>query len=130
MASQAPTDLRVNTLKTSREKLIAQLKNENFDCGPTPLSAIGIRLAKRGPIFTSKYFKEGHFEVQDEGSQAIATLVDAQPGMRVIDFCAGAGGKTLAIAASMENKGRILAWDTSKKRLDQITLRRYDRRLP
>lgn len=123
MSEQAPTDLRVNTLKTSREKLLGQLQKEGFDCAPTPLSPIGIRLAKRGPIFTSKYFKEGHFEVQDEGSQAVALLTDAQPGQRVIDFCAGAGGKTLAIAAHMDNKGRILAWDTSKKRLDQITLR-------
>lgn len=123
MNEQAPTDLRVNTLKTHREKLLGQLQAEGFDCSPTPFSPIGIRLAKRAPIFTSKFFKEGHFEVQDEGSQAVALLVDAKPNHRVIDFCAGAGGKTLAIAASMENKGRILAWDTSKKRLDQINIR-------
>ncbi len=123
MSEQAPTDLRVNTLKTNREKLLGQLQKEGFDCSTTPLSPIGIRLTRRAPIFTSKYFKEGHFEVQDEGSQAIALLVDAKPSHRVIDFCAGAGGKTLGIAASMENKGRILAWDTSKKRLDQINLR-------
>ncbi len=123
MSSQAPTDLRVNTLKTHREKLIGQLQAEGFDCAPTPLSPIGIRLAKRAPIFTSVRFKEGHFEVQDEGSQAVALLVDAKAGQRVIDFCAGAGGKTLAIAAAMENKGRILAWDTSEKRLGQINIR-------
>ncbi len=123
MGEQAPTDLRVNTLKTHREKLIGQLRSEGFDCSPAPLSPIGIRLAKRGPIFTSKFFKEGHFEVQDEGSQAIALLADARPGQRVIDFCAGAGGKTLAMAASMENKGRILAWDISEKRLGQINIR-------
>lgn len=120
MAEQAPTDLRVNTLKTHREKLLGQLQAEGFDCSPTPLSPIGIRLTKRAPIFTSRFFKEGHFEVQDEGSQAVALLVDAKPSHRVIDFCAGAGGKTLAIAATMENKGRILAWDTSEKRLGQI----------
>lgn len=123
LSEQAPTDLRVNTLKTHREKLIGQLQAEGFDCSPTLLSPVGIRLARRGPIFTSRFFKEGHFEVQDEGSQAIALLVDAQPSHRVIDFCAGAGGKTLAIAATMENKGRILAWDTSEKRLGQINIR-------
>jgi 16S rRNA (cytosine967-C5)-methyltransferase len=123
MSEQAPTDLRVNTLKTTREKLLANLNKEGFECAPTPLSNIGIRLARRSPIFTSEYFKQGHFEVQDEGSQAIALLVDAKSGERVIDFCAGAGGKTLAIAAMMENKGRILAWDISEKRLSQINLR-------
>lgn len=123
MNEQAPTDLRVNTLKTNREKLLKELQAEGFSCSPTSFSPIGIRLSKRAPIFTSKLFKEGHFEVQDEGSQAVALLVDTKPNHRVIDFCAGAGGKTLAIAASMENKGRILAWDTSKKRLDQISIR-------
>lgn len=123
MSEQAPTDLRVNTLKTNREKLLGQLQAEGFDCSPTPLSPVGIRLTRRAPIFTSRFFKEGHFEVQDEGSQAVALLVDAKPSHRVIDFCAGAGGKTLAIAATMENKGRILAWDTSEKRLGQINQR-------
>jgi len=123
MAEQAPTDLRVNTLKTYREKLLGQLRAEGFECEPTELSPIGIRLVRRAPIFTSKFFKEGHFEVQDEGSQAVALLTDAKAGERVIDFCAGAGGKTLAIAAMMENKGRILAWDISEKRLGQINIR-------
>ena len=117
---QAPTDLRVNTLKTSRELLQRDLSIEGFETMTTPLSPIGLRLSKRGPVFTSAAFKLGHFEVQDEGSQAVALLVDAKPGMKVIDFCAGAGGKTLAIAAQMKNKGRILAWDNSEKRLDQI----------
>jgi 16S rRNA (cytosine967-C5)-methyltransferase len=120
---QAPTDLRVNTLKTTREALVSLLRTEGFECDASAFSPVGVRLAKRAPIFTSKAFKDGWFEVQDEGSQAVAQLVDARPGHRVIDFCAGAGGKTLAIAASMENKGRILAWDTSKKRLDQINER-------
>lgn len=120
---QASTDLRVNTLKTTREQLQQELLKEGFETSLTPLSEVGLRLAKRGPVFTSAPFKLGHFEVQDEGSQAVAQLVDAQPGMRVIDFCAGAGGKTLAIAAAMKNKGRILAWDTSEKRLTQIVPR-------
>lgn len=123
MNTQAATDLRVNTLKTNREKLLGQLQAEGFDCSPTPISPIGIRLTRRTPIFTSRFFKEGHFEVQDEGSQAVSLLVDVKPGQRVIDFCAGAGGKTLALAAAMENKGRILAWDISEKRLNQINQR-------
>jgi 16S rRNA (cytosine967-C5)-methyltransferase len=117
---QAHTDLRVNTLKTTREKLLTNLQAEGFDVSPTAVSPIGIRLAKRAPIFTSQYFKAGHFEVQDEGSQLVAHIVGAKAGMKVIDFCAGAGGKTLAMAASMNNKGRILAWDNSEKRLKQI----------
>jgi 16S rRNA (cytosine967-C5)-methyltransferase len=123
LSEQAPTDLRVNILKTTREQLHEDLKAEGFENTPTALSSIGLRLAKRMPIFTSKYFKDGHFEVQDEGSQLVSLLVDAKPGQKVIDFCAGAGGKTLGIAAAMENKGRILAWDNSQKRLAQIVLR-------
>lgn len=117
---QAPTDLRVNTLKTTREQLMKDLQKEGFETVPTPLSPAGLRMAKRGPIFTSETFKKGYFEVQDEGSQVVALLADARPGQRVIDFCAGAGGKTLAMAAAMNNKGRILAWDNSEKRLKQL----------
>ena len=120
---QASTDLRVNTLKTTREQLMDDLQKEGFETSPTTISPVGLRLSKRGPVFTSAPFKQGHFEMQDAGSQAIALLVDAQPGQRVIDFCAGAGGKTLALAAAMQNKGRILAWDTSEKRLSQIVTR-------
>lgn len=120
LSEQASTDLRVNTLKTTRDALLTALGAEGFECEPTPKSPIGIRLKKRAPIFASPLFKAGHFEVQDEGSQMVAALTDAAPGMKVIDFCAGAGGKTLAIAAQMKNKGRILAWDVSEKRLTQI----------
>jgi len=117
---QASTDLRTNTLKTTRHALLAELNAEGFECDATPTSPVGIRLKKRAPIFTSPMFKAGHFEVQDEGSQMVAALTDAKAGMKVIDFCAGAGGKTLAIAAQMNNKGRLLAWDISEKRLKQI----------
>lgn len=120
---QAAMDLRVNTLKTTREELQEKLKAEGFDVAPTPVSPVGLRLAKRAPIFTSQYFKAGHFEVQDEASQLVSLLVGAEAGMKVIDFCAGAGGKTLAMAATMKNKGRILAWDNSEKRLKQLSPR-------
>ncbi|NBX03127.1 MAG: RsmB/NOP family class I SAM-dependent RNA methyltransferase [Alphaproteobacteria bacterium] len=123
MSEQAPTDLRVNTLKATREKLIEELRKEGFEVEPTPVSPIGVRLKKRAAIFTSATFKKGWFEVQDEGSQMVAVLTDAQPSHKIIDFCAGAGGKTLAIAAAMENKGRLMAWDVSEKRLSQITIR-------
>ena len=123
LSDQAPTDLRVNTLKTTRDELIEALRHEGFDVEPTPVSPVGVRLKKRAPIFTSATFKKGWFEVQDEGCQMVATLVDAQASHKVIDFCAGAGGKTLAMAADMKNKGRLLAWDTSEKRLTQIVVR-------
>lgn len=120
---QASTDLRVNTLKTTREQLMTDLQKEEFESTPTPMSPIGLRLKKRGAVFASAPFKLGHFEMQDEGSQVVTLLVDAKPGMKVIDFCAGAGGKTLGLAAQMKNKGRILAWDNSEKRLKQIAPR-------
>ena len=116
---EAPMDLRVNTLKANRQYAKERLKSEGFDATPTPHSPWGLRLDKRGAIFATETFKKGLVEVQDEGSQLAALLVDAKPGQKVIDFCAGAGGKTLAIAAMMENKGRILAWDTSETRLEQ-----------
>lgn len=123
MNQQAHTDLRANRLKCTREQLQAALKEEGVESETTPISPLCLRLDKRAPVFTSPLFKKGWFEVQDEGSQAVALLADVQPGMRVIDFCAGAGGKTLAMAAEMKNKGRILAWDTSEKRLTQLAPR-------
>jgi len=117
---EANVDLRVNTLLTTREELIAGLKEEKYDAEPTRLSPLGVRLKTRAPIFTSAYFKRGWFEMQDEGSQLATLVAPVKPGDKVIDFCAGAGGKTLALAALMKNKGRILAWDTSAKRLDQM----------
>lgn len=120
MNEQAPTDLRVNTLKTTREKLQSALREAGIETETTSLSPVCLRLDRRVPVFTSPLFRQGWFEMQDEGSQAVALLADVQPGMRVIDFCAGAGGKTLAMAAQMQNKGRILAWDTSEKRLTQL----------
>ena len=123
LSQEAPVDIRVNTLKTDRDTLQTMLAKEGIETVPTPHSPLGLRLQKRTPIFKTTAFHDGLFEMQDEGSQIAAYLVDAKPGMRVIDFCAGAGGKTLAIAAQMKNKGRILALDTSAKRLKELPLR-------
>lgn len=121
---QAPIDLRANLLKCrDRGDLILALDRDGHFATPTPVSPIGVRLKKRIAAFNTQAFKDGMFEMQDAGSQAVALLVNAKPGQKVIDFCAGAGGKTLAIAASMQNKGRILAWDTSESRLGQMAKR-------
>lgn len=121
---EAPVDLRVNTLKCAeRSDLIMELDRAGFFGAPTPISPLGVRLKKRLPIYTLPAFKDGWFEMQDEGSQLVAALVNATSGQKVIDFCAGAGGKTLAIAAAMQNKGRLLAWDVNEKRLSQIKKR-------
>lgn len=121
---QAPIDLRANLLKCKdRGDLILSLDADGYFAGPTPHSPIGVRLKKRLPAFNTKAFKAGMYEMQDEGSQIVSLLVEAKPGQKVIDFCAGAGGKTLAIAATMQNKGRILAWDASEARLKQLPKR-------
>jgi 16S rRNA (cytosine967-C5)-methyltransferase len=121
---EAPVDIRVNTLKCDeRADLMLALDRDGFYGNPTPHSPLGIRLKKRLPIFTNQAFKDGWFEMQDEGSQLVAAIVDAKPGEKVIDFCAGAGGKTLALAAQMQNKGRLLAWDVNERRLSQIKKR-------
>jgi 16S rRNA (cytosine967-C5)-methyltransferase len=118
LASPAPLDLRINALKTSREDAVVALRRENLDARPTQYSPWGLRLAGRQSITQGAAFRDGIVEIQDEGSQLIALLVDAKPGMRVVDYCAGAGGKTLAIAMTMENKGHIVACDVSVPRLE------------
>ena len=121
---QAPIDLRANLLKCrDRSDLILSLDREGYFGVPTPISPLGVRLQKRIAAFNTQTFRDGMFEMQDEGSQVVALLTEAKPGQKVIDFCAGAGGKTLAIAATMQNKGRILAWDNSENRLGQINKR-------
>jgi 16S rRNA (cytosine967-C5)-methyltransferase len=114
----APLDLRINALKTTREEAMVALAREGLQAQPTQFSPWGLRLANRQSITQGKAFQDGLVEIQDEGSQLIALLVDAQPGMRVVDYCAGAGGKTLAIAMTMDNKGHIVACDTSAPRLE------------
>jgi 16S rRNA (cytosine967-C5)-methyltransferase len=118
LAETAPLDLRVNALKSTREAAMAGLRAEHLESRPTQFSPWGLRLAARQSVTGSKIFQSGAIEIQDEGSQLVALLVDAKPGMRVADYCAGAGGKTLAIAMTMENKGHIVACDVSAPRLD------------
>ena len=118
MNEAAPLDLRVNLLKGNRDEALRALAAERLTAEPTTYSPWGLRLKNRQSITTGKAFQEGLVEIQDEGSQLIALALDAQPGMRVADFCAGAGGKTLAIAMGMGNKGHIVACDVSEPRLE------------
>jgi len=123
MASRAPLDLRVNTLKGKREKVLSSLKH--LGAKETPWSPIGLRIelgadAKNPGIHAEEDFIKGAIEVQDEGSQLAALLSAAKPGEQVIDLCAGAGGKTLALAAMMGGKGRLIATDHDKRQLAPI----------
>jgi 16S rRNA (cytosine967-C5)-methyltransferase len=118
LEGSAPLDLRVNLLKTDRATAAAMLAAEGIETEPTPFSPWGLRIPSRRPVLATKAFTEGLVEIQDEGSQLIALLADARPGMRVADYCAGAAGKTLAMAASMGNRGRITACDVSAMRLE------------
>ncbi|MGC2200152.1 MAG: RsmB/NOP family class I SAM-dependent RNA methyltransferase [Stellaceae bacterium] len=115
----APTDLRVNLLKTDRGKAHRALAAEGIKSDPTPWSPLGLRLRERVPLGNLTVFREGLVEVQDESSQVAALLADARPGMRVVDFCAGAGGKTLALAAGMANRGKLVACEVSAWRLER-----------
>jgi 16S rRNA (cytosine967-C5)-methyltransferase len=115
----APVDLRVNLLKGDRGAARRALAAEQVRADPTPWSPTGLRLRERAPLSGLAAFKDGLIEVQDEGSQLAALLLGARPGMRVVDFCAGAGGKTLALAATMQNRGKLVACDTAGWRLDR-----------
>jgi 16S rRNA (cytosine967-C5)-methyltransferase len=120
----APLDLRVNLLKAEGRRSVREaLAGGGVKAQPTPLSPLGLRVLERIPLATLRVFKEGLVEVQDEGSQVAALLADARPGMRVVDFCAGAGGKTLALAAQMRNQGHLVACDVSERRLERATQR-------
>jgi len=114
---EAPLDLRVNTLKTDRVGALAALAADGLEAAPTPLSPLGLRLSARATLPATAAFRDGLVEVQDEGSQLAALLVDVRPGQAVCDLCAGAGGKTLALAAAMANQGRLLACDVEATRL-------------
>ena len=116
----APIDLRVNDLKSSRELVQAYLKDDGYLFSPTPLSLLGLRSSIWSPLLNTKSYKDGLFEIQDEGSQMIAFAVNAKPGEKIADLCAGAGGKSLALAAMMKNEGQIIAADISSSRLNRI----------
>lgn len=121
MREEAPLDLRVNTLKATRSRAIDALAVQGIPAIPTPHSPLGLRLAKRVALVQVEAWRSGLVEVQDEGSQLVALLVDAKPGMAVVDYCSGAGGKTLALAADMENSGRLIACDVAEWRVDRAS---------
>lgn len=115
--------LRVNTLKTTREKVRARLMDLNIVTEPIPNLPDGLILPERANVFLTDVFKDGWFEVQDGSSQLVAPLLDVKPGMKVVDACAGAGGKTLHLASLMENKGQIIALDIYESKLKESKLR-------
>ncbi len=123
LGEPAATDLRANSLKATREEALAALAREGVAAKPTPLSPLGLRVAGRPPLASLDSFRRGLVEVQDEGSQLVSLLVDARPGQRVVDFCAGAGGKTLALAAAMANKGKLVATDVLTGRVERAAVR-------
>jgi 16S rRNA (cytosine967-C5)-methyltransferase len=116
----APLDLRVNTLKRKREEVQAALAAAGIEATPTPYSPWGLRIPGKPALNQLELFKQGEVEVQDEGSQLLALITDAKRGEMVVDFCAGAGGKTLALGASMRNTGRLYAFDVSGHRLEAL----------
>jgi 16S rRNA (cytosine967-C5)-methyltransferase len=116
----APLDLRVNSIKANREQVIAELSAAPIVAEPTPYAPLALRILKKPALQNLPVFKTGAVEVQDEGSQVLAQLVGARRGEMVVDFCAGAGGKTLALGAIMRNTGRLYAFDIADKRLAKL----------
>jgi 16S rRNA (cytosine967-C5)-methyltransferase len=116
----APLDLRVNSIKANRDDVAAQLAEAPIVAEPMPYAPLGLRVQKKPALQNLPLFKEGAIEVQDEGSQVLAQIVGARRGEMVVDFCAGAGGKTLALGAIMRNTGRLYAFDVSEKRLAKL----------
>jgi len=116
----APLDLRVNPLKNDRPTLLARLQADGLAAQPCVYSPLGIRLTGKPALAHHPSFLDGHFEVQDEGSQLLAFLLQPKRGEMVADFCAGAGGKTLLLGALMRSQGRLYAFDVNKKRLARL----------
>jgi len=123
MDARATVDLRVNTLKSTRDSVATVLADFGIACAPTPYSPVGLRLEGRPVLDAAEPVKQGAVAIQDEGSQIAALLCAAEPREQVVDLCAGSGGKTLALAAAMANKGQIYALDVDKKRLDELKRR-------
>ncbi|MGA9581051.1 MAG: RsmB/NOP family class I SAM-dependent RNA methyltransferase [Allosphingosinicella sp.] len=119
LLDRAPLDLRVNRLRAGRDEVLPAFPGAI----PTPLSPIGLRLPDSPQVEESEAWRSGKVEIQDEGSQLLALACAAQPGETVLDLCAGAGGKTLALAAEMRNSGRLVASDTDRGRLSRMDLR-------
>ena len=120
MNQSAPLDLRVNTLKTDRDTLLAKLAADDIAAQPGALSPLAVRLRDKPALAKHPLFLDGAFEVQDEGSQLLGFLLEPKRGEMVVDFCAGAGGKTLLLGALMRNTGRLYAFDVSDKRLANL----------
>lgn len=124
LAERAPIDIRINPLRTTLERVEAKLGRYKPSC--TPLAPLGLRIAygsgetKNPAVEVEDVFQRGHVELQDEGSQLVSILAGAQAGEQVLDYCAGAGGKTLAMSVQMENKGQIIATDNDPHRLTKI----------
>lgn len=119
----APVDLRVNTLRTDRERVLAALHQEGITAVPTPWSPVGVRLEGRVPLGALSCYRQGWVEIQDEGSQLLVPILAPQPGETVVDLCAGAGGKTLHAAVMMNNRGRLIAADNDPRRLQGLVPR-------
>ncbi|NAS29973.1 methyltransferase domain-containing protein [Flavobacteriaceae bacterium R38] len=120
---QAEVILRVNTLKTTKKELKQRLQSEGIDADFLPQHPDALKLRARANVFKTEAFKDGWFEVQDASSQLVAAFLDAKPGMKVVDTCAGAGGKTLHLASLMQNKGQIIAMDIYESKLKKLKVR-------
>jgi 16S rRNA (cytosine967-C5)-methyltransferase len=120
MQQPAPLDLRVNTLLAGRNEVLQALQSEGLNAQATPWSPMGIRLKDKPALNKHALFLSGKFEVQDEGSQLLGLLLAPKRNDMVVDFCAGAGGKTLMLGALMNSQGRLYAWDVSEKRLANL----------
>jgi len=120
---QADVVLRVNTLTITRDQLVKDLAKEEIQAVALPNHPDAIKLVERANVFRTEAFKKGYFEVQDASSQLVASYLDVKPGMKVVDTCAGAGGKTLHLSALMENKGQIIAMDIYESKLRKLKVR-------
>ena len=120
LRTRAPLDIRINSLRSNPEAVLAALDEAGIGCEPATFSASGVRITSIADVLALDVFKAGGFEVQDEGSQIAAWLAGAGPGKTVVDYCAGGGGKTLALGQAMEGQGRLIACDLNPRRLDAI----------